>query len=103
MKLGCEEFVNSYQSLTPQQAILLDVRNPDEIEQEGALPGSLHIPLGELSEHLGRIPADKKIFIYCRSGGRAERAEFFLNQNGFRKTAFAAHCGYQELKHHIKA
>ncbi len=61
---------------------LLDVREPDEFET-ARIPGSTLIPLGELPERLSELPADKKIAVHCKSGGRSGRAVDFLRQNGF--------------------
>ena len=51
---------------------LLDVRNPDELEI-CSIGGEL-IPLGDLSDNLNKIPNDKMIIVYCRSGGRSGKA-----------------------------
>ena len=53
-----------------EQAFLLDVRNPPELEVE-SVPGALNIPLPQLRARLGELPRDKEIHVICRSGGRA--------------------------------
>ena len=49
---------------------VVDVREPYEYPV-GHLAGSLHIPLGELEERLGEIPAATTPIFICRSGGRS--------------------------------
>ena len=54
-------------------AFLLDVREQDEWDA-GHAPEARHIPLGELEERWGEIPADQEIICVCRGGGRSARA-----------------------------
>jgi rhodanese-related sulfurtransferase len=44
---------------------VLDVRPEDEFRL-GHLPHALNIPLGELEQRLGELPADREIVAYCR-------------------------------------
>jgi len=50
--------------------MLIDVREPHEWAA-GRLPGSVHIPLGTLPEHLDDIPADRTPVFICAVGGRS--------------------------------
>jgi hypothetical protein len=34
--------------LEDSSAVVIDVRQPEELERDGAIPGALHIPLGDL-------------------------------------------------------
>ena len=36
------------EALKDSSAIVIDVRQPEELERDGAIPGALHIPLGDL-------------------------------------------------------
>ncbi len=62
--------------------ILLDVRDPSEIEK-GIIPGALHIPLNELRSRLNEIPREKRVIVYCQSGQRSYYACRILMQNGY--------------------
>jgi rhodanese-related sulfurtransferase len=62
--------------------ILLDVRDPSEIEK-GIIPGALHIPLNELRSRLNEIPREKRVIVYCQSGQRSYYACRILIQNGY--------------------
>ncbi len=65
----------------PEQIFLLDVRNEDE-HAAFNIGGHL-IPLSILPDSLAKIPQDKPIVIYCRSGHRSQLALEFLQQHGF--------------------
>ncbi len=63
--------------------IVLDVRGPGERMME-AVPGSLHIPLGELRTRLAELPrTNRPIWVYCGAGQRAYYAARILQQHGF--------------------
>jgi NADPH-dependent 2,4-dienoyl-CoA reductase/sulfur reductase-like enzyme/rhodanese-related sulfurtransferase len=69
--------------LPPATTLVLDVREASEREA-GAIPGSMHIPLGELRSRLGDLPRDKELVVHCASGQRSYTACRMLSQNGFR-------------------
>lgn len=57
-------------------AVIIDVRNISELEEEGFIPGSLHIPLSEVEQTLYDYvpnPSTELIF-YCKAGSRAQSA-----------------------------
>lgn len=43
------------------KVLLLDVREPKELEELGTLEGYVNIPLGQLEKRLGELPKDKAI------------------------------------------
>lgn len=74
--------VAAYPDALPPGALLLDVREPDEVAA-GALAGALAMPLGKLRGRLAELPKDREIVIYCRVGLRGYIAERILKQRGF--------------------
>lgn len=60
----------------------LDVRTGEEY-QSGHIPGSVLIPLDELAQRAGELPAGEPILIYCRSGNRSLQAMNLLENAGF--------------------
>lgn len=69
------------------EAVLIDVRNPEELE-EGYIEGSHNVPLPqlfpeELPNQIEGLEKDDKIYVYCRSGGRSERAMERLIEAGY--------------------
>ena len=61
---------------------ILDVREPFEL-QICRIAGAEHIPMGQIPQHLDRIPRDKHVLVLCHHGGRSARVTQFLRQNGF--------------------
>jgi molybdopterin/thiamine biosynthesis adenylyltransferase/rhodanese-related sulfurtransferase len=72
------------QSITEPGVVVLDVREPDEYEQ-GALPGAVHIPRGQLETNIeGRVPDhDTPLVVYCAGGTRSAFAAETLAQLGY--------------------
>lgn len=63
--------------------VVLDVRNPPELEASGSFPNALNIPLDELRDRLYTLPVDKEILVACQVGLRGHVAYRMLVQNGF--------------------
>jgi rhodanese-related sulfurtransferase len=61
---------------------ILDVREDDEYNS-GHIAKSIHIPLGKLEANLNKLPKDKKILVYCRSGNRSISASRILKSHGY--------------------
>lgn len=67
---------------------VVDVRQPDELSGElGHIPGTQHIPLGELRERLHEVPRDKPVVAVCRSGRRSAQAALILESGGYDRVA----------------
>jgi hypothetical protein len=47
--------------LADGKVVLLDVREPKELEELGTIEDSIHIPLGQLEKRLGELPKDRLI------------------------------------------
>ncbi|MBN2149563.1 MAG: rhodanese-like domain-containing protein [Anaerolineales bacterium] len=71
----------AYQKLQ-QGAFLLDVREQSEWDA-GRIPGTTHIPLGELSSRLDEVPREQEVVVVCNSGNRSQEGRDILLQNGF--------------------
>jgi rhodanese-related sulfurtransferase len=64
----------------PADKILLDVREADEWAA-GHAPNARHVPMSELVERVGELPA-AGLYVICRSGGRSAQVTDFLNGSG---------------------
>lgn len=73
--------VAAAQALLSDGAMLLDVRRDDEW-QAGHADAAVHIPLDQLPDRAGEVPADRQIVAVCRSGGRSAQAARYLAQLG---------------------
>ncbi|WP_239255655.1 FAD-dependent oxidoreductase [Listeria ilorinensis] len=75
-----------WHELTEEQkngAILLDVRNPEELEN-GRFEEALNIPLHDLRNRMSELSRDAEYIVTCQVGLRGYIAERQLKNNGFR-------------------
>lgn len=63
---------------------LIDVRERDEFAA-GHVPGAVNLPLSELGERLGELPAEA-FDVICQVGGRSARAVQALESRGYDAT-----------------
>ncbi len=66
----------------PADACLLDVRDPDELKENGTIPDAINIPLPQLRERFRELPTDRPLVVFCAIGLRGYLAYRFLTQNG---------------------
>ncbi len=66
----------------PEDAVKIDVRNPEEPQRVGAIPGFINIPLQQIRDRLGEIDLSKKIYVTCQVGLRGYVACRILMQHG---------------------
>ncbi len=65
-----------------QAHMLIDVRTSGEFAG-GYIPGAVNIALQDLNQRLNKIPKDKPVVVYCRSGNRSASAAQALLQAGY--------------------
>ena len=78
--------------------LVVDVRDTVERENEGQIPGSIHAPRGLLEFHADpespiyneELTPDRRIILYCGSGGRSALAAKTLMDMGFSDVASLA-------------
>jgi rhodanese-related sulfurtransferase len=86
----------TYTTLTPQKAydqlgkstdaVIVDVRNPDEWMTTGIPVGAALIPLPEFEQRAPQeLPKDKPIYVICNSGNRSRTASGILIKDGYKK------------------
>lgn len=63
------------------RALLVDVREPYEYSA-GHIAGAKSIPLGEISEHIEKLPKNKEIIVICATGSRSASATKTLTRAG---------------------
>ncbi|MCK0166169.1 rhodanese-like domain-containing protein [Jannaschia sp. S6380] len=77
------------------EGLILDVREPGELEQKGRVPDALHVPHGLLEAHAdpespmasARLTAARggaTVDVLCASGARAALAAAMLDRMGYR-------------------
>ena len=66
-----------------EKFFFLDVREPDEIEKLGTLPGYVNIPLSQLERRLPEVPRNRLIVSACNRARRAATAAEILSKHGY--------------------
>jgi hydroxyacylglutathione hydrolase len=62
--------------------LVLDVRNATEYES-AHIPGSLHIPFGQLRDRIDEVPRERPVATICKAGKRSGLAASILQREGF--------------------
>lgn len=81
--LSQEEWSEQFES--DENAFLLDVRTPEEVE-EGYIPNATNIDIylgQEFVDELEKLDKSKNYYVYCRSGQRSGQACAIMNKLGF--------------------
>jgi rhodanese-related sulfurtransferase len=84
--------------LEDEDVVLLDVREAEERERDGEIPGSVHVPRGLLefqadpdsTIHNSALRPERRIIVYCGTGGRSTLAAKTLLDMGFPEVATLA-------------
>jgi len=77
------------------EALLVDLREPGERDQQGAIPGAVHAPRGMLEfyadptspYHRPEFDPGRRVVLHCGSGGRSALAADTLKQMGYANVA----------------
>ena len=77
------------------EAVLIDLREPEERVQHGTIPGAIHAPRGMLefyadpasSYHRPEFDPHQRTILHCASGGRSALAADTLRSLGYRNVA----------------
>jgi rhodanese-related sulfurtransferase len=62
---------------------VIDARTSEEIAEFGIFKNTVNIPLDQVPNRLSSIPKDKRIFIHCSTGARADLAYQELIKHGY--------------------
>lgn len=88
MKIGLDNVEGYLEEYTEQKTnnenkehFYLDVRGEKEYKEENL--GTKLIPHTRLPDHVHTLDKNKKILVFCASGGRAESAASYLRSQGF--------------------
>jgi rhodanese-related sulfurtransferase len=90
--------VADWVELANTEALVLDVREPDEFAA-GHIPHAINLPLSQLRARYGELPPDRDLWICCVVGQRAYYATRFLAQQGYRaRNLSGGYTTYKALK-----
>ncbi len=84
--------------LEDTEALLVDVRETVEIENEGMIPGAVHVPRGLLEfqadpdspVYNSALRPEQRLILYCGTGGRSALAAKTLHDMGYDDVASLA-------------
>lgn len=84
--------------LLARDALLVDLREPEERREHGAIAGSVHAPRGLLEFradpssplHRPEFDPDRRTILYCATGDRSALAAEALQRLGYRDVAHLA-------------
>lgn len=83
------------------RSLLIDVRTPVEFK-EGHLPNAVNIDWlsADFNKAFDSISKRKKIYVYCRSGKRSEKAAYRLDSLGFKRVVnlTGGYKAYEEMQ-----
>jgi rhodanese-related sulfurtransferase len=99
-----KEAKQQIENLTPQQVVeelskgnvlLVDIRDAEQLKQNGKIANSLHASRGMLEfyadaatpYHKPEFDKDKRIILHCASGGRSALAAVTLKEMGYDQVA----------------
>lgn len=99
-----QEAKQGIENLTPKQvkeelsnpyAVLIDIRESEELAQNGKIEGSIHAPRGMLEFYADsslpyykpEFDKSKRLILQCASGGRSALAVKSLKEMGFQNVA----------------
>lgn len=85
----------AHEELANGQAVLIDIREAEELKSSGIIPGSIHAPRGMLEFYAdSTLPyykpvfdKNKRIILYCASSGRSALAVQTLHSMGYKNVA----------------
>jgi rhodanese-related sulfurtransferase len=77
------------------ETVLVDIREPEERAGTGVIPGAIHAPRGMLEFYADStspyyrpdFETDRRIILYCASGGRSALAADTLQHLGYTRVA----------------
>lgn len=81
--------------LASGDAVLVDLREAEELDQNGRIPGAIHVPRGMLEfradptspYHQEPLDPSKRVILHCASGGRSALGASVLQEMGYSNVA----------------
>lgn len=94
-KIESLSVVDMARALEGNDVLLVDLREPGERAEHGTIPGALAAPRGMLEfyadpatpYHKKEFDPERRVLLYCASGGRSALAGAALKQLGFARVA----------------
>lgn len=83
--LAPAEFIELFH--TRPDAVLLDLRTPDELKEEGIIKGAAHLDYfqKDFEDRIRQLDKSKTYFVYCAGGGRSGETLELMKKSGFKE------------------
>lgn len=74
-----------FKEVASENFVLIDVRTPEEYAQ-GFIDGAINMDMknGSFVSNIQQIDKNKKVYLYCKAGGRSAKASKILDSLGFK-------------------
>ncbi|XP_022644742.1 heat shock protein 67B2-like [Varroa destructor] len=95
----CVDFDEVLKCVGNHDFMIVDVRSPQEVKDDGSIQGTVNVPIDEvsarfgvgataLSEKMGRSVAEdgSNVIFHCKGGTRATKAALAADEFGFKKS-----------------
>jgi rhodanese-related sulfurtransferase len=66
-----------------KDAVIVDARTKEEVAELGSFKNTINIPLDEIPARINELPKNKKIYVHCSTGSRADMAYNELAKHGY--------------------
>lgn len=76
--------------------VFVDVRQPEELQVMGTLPGYVNIPLEVFASRYQEVPQHRRLVVACNRAQRAAKAAAILAQHGYSRIEVCALNEYRE-------
>lgn len=90
-------------------AILVDVREAEELKETGIADGAIWMPTSKISENHAdwiafkkNLKKDQQVILYCRSGARSGRIAGMLSAEGFNTANMGTFQSWADAKNPVK-
>lgn len=80
-EITVRQLMEQLESATPPY--VLDIRQPEELDELPAIPAAACIPLMQLMARLNEVPKGRRVVLVCASGARSLMAQKFLAAKGY--------------------
>jgi len=100
---GCskvsDEVLTKARKAVENGALIVDVRTPKEFKQRHVL-GAINLPMQEIIRGNIKLPKNKEIVVYCKSGSRSSTSAKVLKKLGWSVYDVATQTDWErEIKH----
>ena len=97
-----ESILLAAQKAVENGAVIIDVRTYKEYK-EHHIDNAINIPIQELVKSVAKVPKNKVLVVYCKTGNRSSAAADILSQRGYKVFDVATESEFnREVKEPVK-